>query len=169
MSELLLLRLVHVLAGIFWLGAGLLTTIFLAPVLSAAGPAGGAIMQRLRQRGLMDWMLGAALVTLLSGVRLLWISSAGFSGAYLSSGMGRAFAWAGASALVAFAIAMLVGRPAQARAGQLAVGLSAAADADRPRLEREIASLRRRGALGSTIATALLTLSAAGMSVARYL
>ncbi|MCA0374554.1 MAG: hypothetical protein LCH84_02720 [Gemmatimonadetes bacterium] len=49
------------------------------------------------------------------------------------------------------------------------MGLSAAADADRPRLEREIASLRRRGALGSTIATALLTLSAAGMSIARYL
>lgn len=169
MTELILLRLVHVLAATVWLGSGVISTFYLVPVLSAAGPAGGAVMQGLRNRGLMTAVLIAAVLTLLTGARLYAKVSAGFSAAYIASPMGRTLGVAGILATLAFALAMLVGRPAQARAGELAVGLRSATDAERPALEARIANLRRRGGMASMIALALLSLSAAGMAVARYL
>lgn len=169
MTELILLRLVHVLAAIFWLGSGIVSTFFLVPVLSAAGPAGGAVMQGLRNRGLMTAVLVAAMLTMLTGARLYAKVSDGFSAAYIATPMGRTLGVAGILAAVAFALAMLLGRPAQIRAGELAVGLRSASEAERPALERQIGALRKRGGIASMISLALLSLSAAGMAVARYL
>ena len=38
-AEILVLRLVHVLGGMFWVGSGLFSTFFLLPALAGAGPA----------------------------------------------------------------------------------------------------------------------------------
>ena len=38
MAELIVLRLIHVLGGIFWIGTMLYNTFFLVPVFTAAGP-----------------------------------------------------------------------------------------------------------------------------------
>ena len=46
MAELIVLRLVHVLGGIFWVGAGLFNMVYLGPAMAAAGPAAaGSMMQ----------------------------------------------------------------------------------------------------------------------------
>lgn len=169
MTELIVLRLVHVLSAIFWLGSGIVSTFFLVPVLSAAGPAGGAVMQGLRNRGLMTAVLIAAVLTMLTGVRLYAIVSNGFSATYFATPMGRTLGLAGLCAAAAFALAMTVGRPAQIRAAELAVGLRSATETERPQLERQIGALRKRGGIASMISLVLLSLSAAGMAVARYL
>lgn len=168
MPEMLLLRVVHILAGIFWLGAGLMTSIFLVPALTSAGPAGGAVMQALRTRGLMTWMPIAAGLTMLSGIRLFWIASGGAFGAFAATSVGRTFALAGAASVVGFLIAMFVGRPAQQAAMQLQ--RSAAEQPDkRESIEQRIAQLRKRGSLASLTGLLLLVASATGMSVARYM
>lgn len=43
-AELLILRIVHVLSGTFWVGSMLFTMIFLFPSLQEAGPAAGSVM-----------------------------------------------------------------------------------------------------------------------------
>lgn len=169
MTELIVLRLIHVLSAVFWLGSGIVSTFFLVPVLSAAGPAGGAVMQGLRSRGLMTAVQVAAGLTMLSGARLYAIVSNGFSAAYFATPMGRTLGIAGLLAALAFTLAMTVGRPAQIRAAELAVGLRSASETERAALERQIGALRKRGGLASMISLALLSLSAAGMAVARYL
>ena len=153
MYEIIGLRLLHVLGGIFWLGSGLFTSLFLLPSLAGAGPAAGTVMAGLQRRRLFTVLPAVALVTVLSGLRLLWLVSGGLDRRYFAGGSGRAFAVSGALALIAFMVGMLLARPTMMRAA---------------RAER-IASLQRRGATMNRLTILLLTFGAAGMAVARYL
>ncbi|MBA3260034.1 MAG: hypothetical protein H0T68_11295 [Gemmatimonadales bacterium] len=167
-AELLVLRLVHVLGGIFWVGSGLFTTLFLVPVLASSGATAGQVMAGLQQRRLFSVLPTVAFLTILSGLRLMWLTSAGFSAAYFAAPSGLTYAVSGLAATVAFVLALLVVRPAAVRSASLAASLAAADETRRAELTAELGSLRRRGAIGSTVVIVLLVLGAAGMAVARY-
>jgi uncharacterized membrane protein len=169
-AEILVLRLVHILGGIFWVGSGLFTTFFLVPSLAAAGPAAGQIMGALQRRRLFTVLPAVALLTILSGVRLMQLTSGNFSPAYFHSDAGRGFAWGGTFAIAGFVLSLLVVRPAAVKSGALAAQLAQAADdATRGALSAQLATLRRRGAVWGIVATSLLLLAAGLMAVARYL
>jgi hypothetical protein len=169
MIEILVLRAVHVLGGIFWVGSAVFTTLFLVPALATAGPAAGQIMTAMRQRGLMTVLPLVALLTMASGLRLMWIMSRGFSAAYFATPSGLTFAVAGGAAIVAFVIAMFVTRPAAIRMGELSGSMAAASPEQRGGLMAELTALRERNTVASSIVTALLILGAFGMAIARYL
>jgi hypothetical protein len=168
-AELFVLRLVHILGGIFWLGSGLFTMFFLMPALGRVGPAAGPVMGALQQRRLFTVLPVVALLTILSGLRLFQIASAGFAPAYVSSPMGQTFLWSGIAAIVAFLLSLVVARPAALRAGQLAAGIATLPQEERAGAAAELERLRRRGGLASIVATTLLIGAAAGMAVARYI
>lgn len=167
MTEFVLLRLIHVLSGVFWTGTTLFTAGFLMPTLRDAGPAAGPIMAGLQKRRLMVVMPITATLTILSGARLLWLVSGGFAASYFGTTVGLTFGLSGAAALTAFILGMAVGRPAMARAGMLAQ--EAAQSADRERLLGEANRLRQRAGAASVAAAVLLLLATAGMATARYL
>ena len=169
-AEILVLRLVHVVGGIFWVGSGLFSTFFLMPSLATAGPAAGQVMSGLQRRHLFTVLPLVALLTILSGVRLMMITSDGFSPAYFHSDAGRGFAWGGTFAIAGFVLSLLVVRPAAVKGATLAAQLPQAADdPSRPELARRVAALRRRVAVGGMLATTLLLVAAGLMAVARYL
>jgi uncharacterized membrane protein len=168
-AELLVLRVVHVLGAIFWLGSGLFTTFFLIPALGKAGPAAAPVMGALQERRLFTWLPIVAVLTLLSGFRLLWIASSGFSAAYVGSAMGQVFLWSGVLATVAFVAGMIIARPAGVKAGQLAASLPSRTEAERLALMPELERLRRRNTVGMLAATVMLVVAAVGMAIARYL
>jgi uncharacterized membrane protein len=167
-SELLVLRVVHILGGIFWVGGALFSTLFLVPALSTIGPAAGQVFAALQKRKLMTTMFTASVLTILSGLRLLWITSGGMSSAYLATPVGRTFAWSGAIALVAFLIGVLVARPAGLRSGRIGAQMATATAEQRPALAAELEKLRRRIAVAGVTVTTMLVLAAVGMAVARY-
>ena len=168
--EFIALRLIHILGGIFWVGSALFTTFFLVPALTTAGPAAGAVMGALQQRRLFTVLPLVALVTILSGARLLWIASGGFRPEYFESGSGATFTIAAAASLVAFVLSIAVSRPMALRTARLAGQLAQAPEGEpRIRLAAELAQVRRRGAVATLIAVAMLLIAAAGMAVARYL
>src|SRR5688572_115483 len=103
-AELLVLRLVHIVGGIFWVGSGLFTSLFLLPALARSGPAAGAVMAGLQRRRLFTALPAVAVLTMLSGLRLMWIVSAGFSASWLASATGGTYAASGAAAIVAFVL-----------------------------------------------------------------
>src|SRR3954462_4572774 len=117
--ELLILRLIHVLCGIFWVGSAVFTGLFLFPALSTPGSQPGPVINALRQRGLMTALPVAALLTIGSGVRLMSLTSARFSGAWFATSPGQAYASAGVAAIIAFLISLLVARPAAVKSAQL--------------------------------------------------
>ncbi len=169
-AELVVLRLVHILGGIFWLGSALFTTFFLIPALGRVGPAAAApVMGALQQRRLFTVLPVVALLTILSGVRLFQVVSAGFQPTYIASRPGQTFLWSGIAAVAAFLLSLVVARPAMVRAGQLGAAIAGLPEEQRAGRLAEVEQLRRRSALASFVAMVLLTGAAAGMAVARYL
>jgi uncharacterized membrane protein len=168
--ELIVLRIVHIVGGIFWVGSGLFTSFFLVPALGRLGPAGaGPVMGALQQRRLFTILPVVAVLTILSGFRLLQIVSAGFSSAYFDSRTGQTFLWSGVAAVIAFLLSLLVARPAMVRMGQISASMATMPEAERGARSAEIGRLRRRSSVASIAATALLLGAAIGMAVARYL
>lgn len=168
-AELLLLRLIHILGGIFWLGTGLFSALFLAPALAMSGVDAGRVFAALQQRRFFTILPLVAVLTIASGLRLLWIGSGGVDARYFATATGATYGYSGAATIVAFLLSMLISRPSAARAGQLAAALASAPETGPARLASEIEALRRRGLVAGNIAMALLILGAAGMAVARYL
>src|SRR6476659_9687080 len=110
-AELLTLRIIHILGGIFWVGSMIFTTFFLAPVIGSSPPLAGQVMAGLQKRRLFILLPFVALTTIASGLRLLSIDSIGFSGAYFSTPTGRTFATSAVAATLAFLLSMFVSRP----------------------------------------------------------
>jgi uncharacterized membrane protein len=166
--ELIVLRLIHVVGGTFWVGSVLFTFFFLMPTVMQAGPAvAGPVMGGLQQRKLMVWLPVVGLLVILSGVRLMMIVSAG-NPEWFQHRSGQAFSIAGLLAVLAFIIGVTVNRPAMVKAGKL--GQSAVSDAPtRAAIQEEIKRLQRRSYVGTMVVTWLMLGSAAGMAIARYL
>jgi len=168
-AEFLVLRLIHILSGIFWIGSGLYTFFFLGPALASTPAVMGQVMAGLQRRRVFMVQEIAAGLVLLSGLRLLMIDSAGFSSSYFATGTGRTFAMAGVFAVFAAVFNFGVARPTMVRAGALAASLAASSDtSEKARLTRELDKLRKRGAIAGMLAVTFGILAASGMAVARY-
>ncbi|SRR6266566_4993444 len=168
-AELLVLRLVHILSGIMWVGAGMYTSFFLVPALSSSPAVMGQVMQGLQRRRVLLVLQIVAGLTILSGLRLLWIDSAGFAAGYFGSGTGRTFAISAGAAIIAAVLSFGVAQPAVIRAGAISASLASSADAgERARLTAQLDRLRRRGTIASALAVGFGLLAASGMAIARY-
>lgn len=166
-AELLVLRVVHVMGGVFWVGGVTLLAFFVFPSVAAAGPGGGQVMAGMVQRKLLTIMPVVAVVTMLAGLRLLQRVSAGFSAEYFSSTAGMMQAVSALLAIGAFVYGILVSRPAAARIAELG-HLMTSAETEREKLAAEMRAMQTRAGFALKVTAVLLLLSALGMSVARY-
>lgn len=164
-----LLRVVHVLVGAFWVGSILFMVAFLAPSVRAAGPAGGAVMHQLAEaRRLPRWLLTAAILTIVSGIGLYWVDSAGFRSAWLRSGPGRVFGLGGALAILAAILAVVVNFPTQHRLTALAARVQGSGRPPAPEDAAEMQRLQARLGRTTMAVAGLLVLATLAMAVARY-
>lgn len=169
LGTLLVLRLLHIVLGVFWVGAVVFIGFFLIPSIRATGAAGGAVMQRLTSRQMPLWLMGASILNVLSGFGLYWHDSAGFSSsAWLASGPGRTFGLGAVLALVAIVIGMAVNSRAAKQMGDLAARFQAAGRPPSPEEAATMQRLQDRLAKGAVLAAILLLLATAAMAAARY-
>jgi uncharacterized membrane protein len=126
-AELLVLRFVHVVGAVFWVGTGLFTSLFLVPAIVPLGPTAGQVMGALAQRKLYTILPIVAMLTMLSGVRLMLIASAG-SSAYFASTPGRVYSAAALTSVIGFLLSTFVTRPVAMRGVQLGAQMAQAAD-----------------------------------------
>lgn len=167
-AELLVLRVVHVVGGIIWVGSGVLMGLFLAPALATLGPTAGQVMGALQKRKMMVFMPTVAILTILSGIRLMMITSMGFSGAYFATGPGKAFAIAGLAGIIAFLVGILFNLPIAKKMAKISQEM-ASNPANKDALAAEAKSLQQRAATMGFAVLGLLLFAAIGMAVARYL
>jgi len=113
----ILLRLVHVLCGVFWAGALMFVVLFLEPSIRASGPEGAKVMRALIQRKYLNVIPIVGVLTILSGLWLMWIFSGGFAAAWFRSGAGMVLTLGSVTAFVAFMIGVHVLRPTVLRIG----------------------------------------------------
>ncbi len=166
---LILLRVVHVVGGVFWAGAILFVVHFLEPAVRHAGPDGTKVMQALRKRHYLEVIPVVAALTLLSGFALYWRvfgrlhPGPGASGTELVLGLG------GLASLVAFVIGVTLLRPSALRIGALGAGLAQAPAGRQAALQEEIGRLRARMRNSGRWIAALLGIAILSMAVGRYL
>lgn len=167
---LLLLRLIHVVSGILWVGFGVFTPLMLAPALAEVGPEGGKVMAALQRRGLTTLLPILALATMLSGFWLYWRVSGGSLSAFVASRTGLTLAIGGLLSVLAYALGMTITRPAMMRANAALQSLASAATAEeRESIQVTVGRLRSRSARVSRWIAVMLLLAAASMAVGRYL
>ena len=158
MILLLLMRLLHILSGIFWVGTMMFNAAFLLPAFKDAGPDGAKVAAGLAKRRFMVVLPIVALVTILSGLWLFWRVSGGFETTFMQSHMAKALSFGAACAIVAFIIGVVVVRPAMMQSMALAQS-----DPQRAQV------LRVRADVVGRVVTGLIALAAAAMAVARYI
>lgn len=166
----IVLRLVHIVAGAIWVGMATFATYYLQPAIQETGPDGGKVMGAMQRRGLMTVMPILAVATLLSGLWLYMRAAGGQHAAFARSGPGIAWGIGGLAAIVAWLMGMFVMRPAMLKAMTLAQSLGpSASPQDRERVGAEAQRLRARAAVAGKAVTHLLLFAVAAMAVARYI
>jgi hypothetical protein len=167
---IVVLRVLHILGGVFWVGAAIFIAAFLTPSLGAVGPAGGAVMTQLAQvRRLPVWMMVAMGVTLIAGFLLYWANARNGGSAWLGSGPGRTFGLGGLLALAGGVLGMVVSAPTGRRLGSLGAAMAAAGRPPTPDELATMQALQRRMATAATAVAVLLSLATVAMAVARYI
>src|SRR3989337_1052376 len=81
----IVLRLLHLFSGVFWVGTIFFTALFLLPRVKQAGPLGAQFMQRLSQPPLTATLSLAAGLVVLSGILLYWRDSGGFQVSWIGT------------------------------------------------------------------------------------
>jgi len=164
----IVLRLVHVVGGVLWVGFAVFGAFYLFPSIAETGPDGGKVMAVLERRGLLTGVPIVALLTVLSGL-WLYLRAARTAPGFGSSGMGMTLGFGGVCALIALGIGMLVISPSMNRAAAAAQqATQAQAPEERQTLLGLSTRLRSRAAAAARIAALLLIVAAGAMAIGRY-
>jgi uncharacterized membrane protein len=168
-SELLVLRVIHVYGAVVWAGTSLFVSFFLIPAIGMAGPAGGPVMAALVKRKLFTIVPIVAVITMLAGLRLMWLTSKGFSAAYLSSALGQTYSIGATFALLTFIVFMAVNHPAIGKMLVLGQQMAAAPEAERPALMAQLNAVRARSATASKANALFISITILAMALGRYM
>ena len=161
----IVLRLIHILAGVFWVGSSLVSAFFLSPALAATGEAGQKMMAHMIQKGRMSVRItAAAILTVLAGAILYWRDSQGFTSPWTYSGAGWGFGIGAVAALIGLGFGMQVGMSAKKLGGIAA----AAKGQPTPEQIAEMQAAQKSMSSASNISTVALIIALACMATARY-
>jgi uncharacterized membrane protein len=165
-----IIRLIHILAGVLWVGAAVMLAFFVGPAAGSAGPAGGALMDQLvRVRKLPAYMASMAGLTVLAGIGLMWMHGAATDGGWMRTSSGKLFMWGALVAIVGFVWGMVM---ASRLAKRMTARTAALAAAGRPPTAEEQAEIRQgfaRLSFHTRGAAIVLVIAAAMMAFARYI
>lgn len=162
------LRLVHIVAGVVWVGSAVFAALFVLPTARALGAEGGRFVARLMPRS-GPVLGGAMLLTIVSGFIMYGRLSAGFNRAWVTSRVGLALGTGAVAALLAVIVGVAVNAPAGAKMARLRKGLETQGGTPTAAQATELATLQARVERGARLVALLLLTAAAAMAVARYL
>jgi uncharacterized membrane protein len=166
---LIVLRLVHVVAGILWGGAAVYYLFFVKPSVKAIGAVGPQFMQNLMERRKLPiFMMSTSLLTVLAGGILFWFSSGGFTAAWITSGPGIGFTIGSLAALVAFLVGTFGIGPTSAQIGALGGQIAASGNGPTPQQAVKMQTLEKRLSFVEQIDFIMLVIAMLTMATARY-
>lgn len=136
--------LIHVFFGILWAGGAIALGFFVIPSVVEAGPAGGAVMGGMvGKRKLPNWYTAFGVLTVLSGLALLYVRSAA-NPAFWGSLEGIVLSLGSLLGLGGFGIAMGMQRPAAMGLGALGAQIAAQGTPPTPEQGAQLAALRAK-------------------------
>ena len=167
---MIILRLIHIIGGVFWVGAVFMIALFLLPANRTTGQAGLIFMQDVMvRRKFSVYLIVAMLLTILSGLamygRLIMITH----GAWASSNMAKVLGFGALCGIVGGGIGGSVSKSTGLK--MAAIG-KAIQDSGQPPTEAqraEIEALQIKSQKVMRVVALLLLVAVAAMASARYL
>jgi len=160
-----LLRIIHIGAGIFWVGGALVMTFFVGPTVGATAEAGQKFIGHLmNNQKLSNRLAAAAGLTILAGLILFGLDARAGS-AWVRSSFATGLSIGAGFALVGFVFGMLIGRNTKAMT-QLGAQMQGKPS---PQQLSQMQVIQRRQITYSYINVAALVLAVIFMSIARYM
>lgn len=169
---MVVLRIVHIVAGVFWVGSVFLFVTFIQPSAAAIAPAGAPFMtELLGKRRLVDRIIGLAVVTIAAGLVLYWhdwhlLPS---FGDWISSRFGATLTVGMLAAISALAIGLAVTRPNLMRFLALGRQVAESGAPPTPEVGAEMGAIQSRLKTAARVSFGLLVVAVLTMSIARYL
>ena len=167
---LLVVRALHIAAGVFWVGSAFFVFFLLEPTVNALGPQAGPVMAHLtKKRKMPIAIVGASALTILAGFLLYWRSSGGFEVDWITSPVGLGFTIGAIAAIVAFVLGFTMIKPVADRMGALGDEVERSGGPPSPEQVAELQSLQHRLRAVGRVDTVLLGIALLLMATARYL
>ena len=165
----IVLRLIHIFSGIFWVGTSFFLYFFLQPGVKAAGPAGGAVMGRI-STSRFPMVIGlAALFTVLAGFLLYWKDSGGLQLDFITSSAGIMLTLGALGGIVAFGVSFGVQMPVTLRMAAIQKAAQASGQPPTPAQMQELQVLGKRMEVATRWGVIFMIIAVIGMATAREL
>jgi uncharacterized membrane protein len=165
---ILILRLFHITCGAFWAGSMIYLALFIIPALKASGPAGTTFMLQLGKTGYPIVIMIIAIVTIVTGIGLIWKLSEGFEAAWFHTPYARVLSMGMVLSLIAFVIGISVNRPAAMRINKVSDAIARAGGPPTNEQMNELMALRKKIFTGTHYIAVLLALTVVSMAICRY-
>ncbi len=166
----LIIRVVHIVCGAFWVGAAIMVAGFIEPAVAALGSDGGKFMHRLMGPGRFGvFMTLAGGLTALTGISMLWLNSGTGLSSWLETGYGRSILAGSVAGVIGLVWGLSVNAPTAARLARLGAELPAAGSPPPAAQVAEVSRLQRRLHAGGLVSVILLAISIVAMAAAHYL
>jgi hypothetical protein len=166
---ILLLRVLHVVGGVLWVGGAAIHTLFIEPTAKATGPEGSKFVQYLMgRRNFAAFMNICSAATILAGGLLFWNSSGGLQPAWLASGPGVVFTVGSVIGIVVYLLGLFLIKPRAERLAALGRQIGAAGGPPAPAQLAELQQIDQQMSAIGRVDFALLMGALFTMATARY-
>jgi hypothetical protein len=167
--DVLILRLIHITAGAFWVGAVFTTVLFIQPTAMALGPAAAPFQAHLiRDRRFALAVLTSAAVTVAAGIWLLWITTDGLDVAIALEPAHLGFTVGGGVAILTFVLGASYVYPRTVRLARIVAGFLAEGRPPSPEEQAQLATMRGQLVRVGWLVLAGLAIATVAMATARY-
>ncbi len=165
---MIVLRLVHILAGVFWAGAAFATVGFILPAARRAGPAGGQYILRLLQMRFSQTVVGAGTLNVLAGLLLYWRDSGGLQLAWITTPTGLVETTGALAALASLVVGGAITVPAAVRLERIGGEVERGGKPPTPEQGGQIGGLQARLGQAAQANALLLAVAVLCMAIMRY-
>ncbi len=164
-SAMLLFRLLHIFAGVLWVGGVVFIAMFIQPTVRAIGPAGGQFMGHLLTKTrVASYFPAVAGLNVLAGLFLFWRNTAA-GGHWAGTRAGMTISIGALAAIIAFLIGgVMIGKSM----GEIAKILRASGGPPQGEAAAQLAAYQSRIQRGTLIVLPLLTIAVITMAIGRY-
>jgi uncharacterized membrane protein len=167
---MIVLRLLHIILGVFWAGAAFFAAMFLVPSVRAAGPAGGPVMRQLMEvRKYPIYATTFGLVTVITGLWMYFNDNSISNGSFARSHAGMTYGLGAVTAILTLVVGATIMGPTATKMAKLGAQIAGQGGPPNPEQQALIASYQAKLGLGVRLASILLIVTVITMAIGRYL
>ena len=170
-ASMVILRVVHIVTGVIWVGSLFVVVVFVQPSAAALGPAGAPFMSELRRRRFVDVVFIDAVFTVVAGAFLYWRDWHTYAsfGDWIGSSFGASLTVGALLAIAGLGVAASLTRPTIGRLVSFGKQVAESGGPPPPETAVRIGALQRRLVSAERVSFSLVLLAVVAMASARYL